>query len=122
MLRCPERMESQLVHGLRDVARGHEGLVEARGGIPPVVGGRAVEADVVELDLADVEYVEFLDHGCARSRKGSNFSAPMRTIGTRVIVSLIVLPKQVRTVVVPVGRSHQRVDMIARPLVALEYD
>jgi hypothetical protein len=44
----------------------------------------------------------------------------MRSIGTRVIVSLMVLPKQIGTVVVPVGRSYQRVDMISRPLVAPE--
>jgi hypothetical protein len=39
----------------------------------PVVGRRAVQADVVELDLADIEHVEFLDHGttcyCGRMPK-----------------------------------------------------
>ena len=48
---------------LRDVARGEERLAQPLVGIAPVIGGRAVEPDVVELDLADVEDVELLDHG-----------------------------------------------------------
>jgi len=32
-------------------------------GIAPLIGRRAVEPDIVELDLADVEDVKLLDHG-----------------------------------------------------------
>ena len=35
---------------------------EAVAAIAAVVGGRAVEADIVELNLADIEHMEFLDH------------------------------------------------------------
>ena len=31
-------------------------------GIEPLVGRRAVQAHIVELDLADIEDMEFLDH------------------------------------------------------------
>ena len=44
-------------------ARGAEDLGEALVGVAALVGGRAVEADVVEVDLADVEDVEAFDHG-----------------------------------------------------------
>ena len=36
-------------------------------GIAAVVGRRAVEPDVVEFDLADVEHMELADHGLQAS-------------------------------------------------------
>ena len=66
MLGRPQRVEAELVHGLRDVARRGEDLAQALVRIAPVVRRRAVEADIVELDLADVEHVEFLDHRAAQ--------------------------------------------------------
>ena len=38
-------------------------------GVAAVVGRRAVEADVVELDLADIEDVELLDHDPSNSKR-----------------------------------------------------
>ena len=61
----PQRVVAELVHHLGDVARGEEHLAEAVVGIAAVVRRRAVEADVVEVDLADIEDVEAFDHGCA---------------------------------------------------------
>ena len=58
----PQRVVAEVVHELGDVARGQEDLGEALVGIAAVVGGRAVEADIVELDLADIEDVEAFDH------------------------------------------------------------
>ena len=47
---------------LRNVACGREGLAQALVGIAALVGRRAVETDIVELDLADIENVEVSDH------------------------------------------------------------
>ena len=63
MLGGPQRVVAAFVHHLGDVAGGEEHLGEALVGIAPVVGGCAVEADVVEVDLADIEHVEAFDHG-----------------------------------------------------------
>ena len=59
----PQGVEPEVIHGARDVARGLEYFAQPCVGVPPVVGRRAVTADIVELDLADVEDVEVLDHG-----------------------------------------------------------
>ena len=56
----PQHVVAEPVHVLRDVARGGECLAQAFIGIAPVVGRRAGKADIVELDLADIEDVEFL--------------------------------------------------------------
>src|SRR5262249_17417188 len=58
----PQHVVAETVHELRDVARGGEGLPQAFGGIAPVVGRRAGKADIVELDLADIEHVEVSNH------------------------------------------------------------
>ena len=58
----PQHVVAVLVHHLSHVARGEERLAQLLVGIAPVVGWCAVEPDVVELDLADVEDVEALDH------------------------------------------------------------
>ena len=58
----PQHVEAEVVHELRDVAGGPEGLPQPLVRIAPVVGRRAVEPDVVELDLADIQHVELLDH------------------------------------------------------------
>jgi hypothetical protein len=62
MLGGPQHVEAELVHGLRHVARGEERLAQALVRIAPLVRRRAVAADIVELDLADIEHVEFPDH------------------------------------------------------------
>src|SRR3954453_23390753 len=62
MLRGPQHIEAELIHGLRDVARAEEGLAQPLVRIAPLVGRRAVHADIVELDLPDIEHVEFVDH------------------------------------------------------------
>ncbi len=59
----PQHVEAEVVHRAGDVARGEERLAQPLVRVAPVVRRRAVAADVVELDLADVEDVEFLDHG-----------------------------------------------------------
>ena len=58
----PQHVVAELVHELRDVARGRERLPQPLVGIAPVVGRRAGKPDIVELDLADIEDVEVLDH------------------------------------------------------------
>ena len=58
----PQHVESEFVHEPGNVARGEKSLAQPLVGIAPFVGGRAVEPDVVELDLADVEDVEVPDH------------------------------------------------------------
>src|SRR5579863_10434169 len=62
MLRRPQHVEAELVHELGDVAGGEEGLTQPLIGIAPIVGRSAVEPDIVELDLPDIENVKFLDH------------------------------------------------------------
>ena len=63
MLGGPQRLVAEVVHDLGDLTRGEEDLGEARVGVAAIVGRGAVEADVVEIDLADVENVEAFDHG-----------------------------------------------------------
>ena len=63
MLGRPQHVEAEFVHELSDVARGEERLGQLSVGIAPLVGGRAVDPDIVELDLTDVEDVKLLDHG-----------------------------------------------------------
>ena len=58
----PQHVVAELVHGLRDVLGGGEHLGQPLVGIAPVVGRRAVQPDIVQLDLADIEHVEFPDH------------------------------------------------------------
>src|SRR5438105_1984362 len=62
MLRGPQHVEAEFVHGLRDVARREEGLAQLLVRIATLVGRRAGKPDVVELDLTDIEYVKFVDH------------------------------------------------------------
>ena len=62
MLGGPQHVETELVHELGDVARGEEGLAQPFVGIMPVVRRRAVQPDIVELDLTDIEDMKFLDH------------------------------------------------------------
>ena len=62
MLGGPQHVEAELVHRLRHVARREERLAQPLVRIAPVVRGRAVQPDVVELDLADIEHVELVDH------------------------------------------------------------
>src|SRR5215475_13759049 len=58
----PQHVVAEAIHELCHVARGGEGLPQAFRGIAPVVGGRAGAADIVELDLADIEHMEVFDH------------------------------------------------------------
>jgi hypothetical protein len=58
----PEDVEAEIVHGLGDVLRGREHLAQPFVGVTPVVGRGTVAADIVELDLADIEHMEFRDH------------------------------------------------------------
>src|SRR5262245_66079897 len=58
----PQHVVAETIHELRHAARSGEGLPQAFRGIAPVVGGRAGKADIVELDLADIEHMEVSDH------------------------------------------------------------
>jgi hypothetical protein len=62
MLRRPQHVVAEALHELRHVARGRKDLPQALGGIAAVVGRRAGTADIVELDLADIEHMEVSDH------------------------------------------------------------
>ncbi len=61
----PERVEAQLVHHAGDAAGGEEHLREAFVRIAALIRGRAGRADIVEVDLADIEHVKPLDHGAS---------------------------------------------------------
>jgi hypothetical protein len=58
----PQAVVAELVHELGDLLRGLERLDEALVRIGALLGRGAVEADVLQLDLAHVEDREFLDH------------------------------------------------------------
>src|SRR5439155_22999912 len=58
----PERVVAEVVHELRDVARGEERLAQRLVAVAPGVGGGALEPDVLELDLTDIQDVEPFDH------------------------------------------------------------
>ena len=63
MLGGPQHVIAEPIHVLRDVARGRRSLPQPLVGIAALIGRRAGEADIVELDLADIEHVELFDHG-----------------------------------------------------------
>src|SRR5437867_4484247 len=58
----PQRVVAEGVHLLGDVFRRPEHLGEAGVGVATGVGGRARQADVLELDLTNVQGVKSLDH------------------------------------------------------------
>src|SRR5436309_3054110 len=60
---APEAVIAELIHDARDVERGLKHLRQPLVRIAPLVGRRAVEADIVQLDLANIERVKAFDHG-----------------------------------------------------------
>src|SRR5262249_42692911 len=62
MLGGPQHVEAELVHELGNFARGEIRLAQPLVGISPLVGRGAAKTDIVELDLSDVEDMEFTDH------------------------------------------------------------
>jgi hypothetical protein len=62
MLGCPQGIIAQLVHQPRDIAGRPENFAEALVLVATVVRRGAVQADMVEFDLADVEGMRALDH------------------------------------------------------------
>src|SRR5581483_1462079 len=58
----PEAVIAEFVHDLRDALRRLEHLGQPLVGIAPVVCRGAVEPDIVEIDLADIERVKPLYH------------------------------------------------------------
>src|SRR5438128_706445 len=62
MLRGPQYVEAEFVHGPRHLARGEERLAQPLVRIAPVIRRRAVEPDVVELNLPDIQHVKLADH------------------------------------------------------------
>src|SRR5207253_7238824 len=58
----PQRVVPEVVHELSDVAGTEERLAEPGVVIAPRIGRRALQADVLELDLANVQSVDSLDH------------------------------------------------------------
>src|SRR6266850_86760 len=58
----PQRVVAEGVHLLGDVLRRPEHLGEAVVAVAALVGGHARQADVLELDLTDVQGVKSLDH------------------------------------------------------------
>src|SRR5205085_9121438 len=67
MLGAPEAVIACFVHDARDVERGLKHLRQPLVRVAPVIGRRAVEANIVELDLPDIERVKAFDHGGALS-------------------------------------------------------
>ena len=66
MLGGPERVIAEFVHDPRDVARGLEHFGQALVGIAAVVGRSAVDPNIVEVDLADIEGVKPFDHRASK--------------------------------------------------------
>jgi hypothetical protein len=66
MLGGPQHVETELIHELRDIARGVESFTQALVRIAPFIRRRAVETDILELDLADIQNVKFSDHAGPR--------------------------------------------------------
>ena len=62
MLRQPEGIEALLIHLLGDPGSHVEALYQTFVGVTALVGGRPINADVLQLDVADVENGEMLDH------------------------------------------------------------
>ena len=62
MLGRPQHVIAESVHQLCDVAGRGEDLPQPFGGVASFISGRAGPADVVELDLSDIEHVEVSDH------------------------------------------------------------
>ena len=62
MLGGPQRVVAGFVHHAGDPACGPEHLGEAIVGIAAVIGGRALQADIVEVDLTDIQHVKAFDH------------------------------------------------------------
>src|SRR6516164_4899424 len=58
----PKAVIAELVHQPGDIARGPERLAQALVRVATIVRRRAVQADIVELDLADIERMEPFDH------------------------------------------------------------
>ena len=58
----PQRVVAEIVHHASHVARGKEHLAEAFVRIAPVIRRRTVDADIVQVDLADIKDVEAFDH------------------------------------------------------------
>ena len=58
----PQSVVAEVVHQLGDVARGEERLAQPLVAVAPGVGRRALQPDVLQLELADVEHVDSLDH------------------------------------------------------------
>ena len=58
----PQRVVAEIIHEPRHFARRFKDLAQALVGIAALVGGRSLETDIVELDLADIDNVESLDH------------------------------------------------------------
>src|SRR6516225_204729 len=64
----PEAVIAEIVHQAGDVTRGPEYFAKPLVRITPVVRRRAVEADIVELDLPDIKHVKPFDHNATPLR------------------------------------------------------
>ena len=79
VLRGPQAVEAELVHGPGDVPGREERLREPLVRVAPQVRGGAVAADPVELDLPDVEHRELRDHPASpRPPRGLSRGTPPR--------------------------------------------
>src|SRR4029077_4538854 len=65
MLGRPEGVIAELVHLPRHIAGRPEYLAEPFVRIPAVVGRRALQADVVQFNLTDIECMKSFDHSVA---------------------------------------------------------
>ena len=92
----PQRVVAALVHHLGNVARGEEDFAEALVRVAAVVGRGAVETDVVEVDLADIEDVEAFDH-----------RAFPRLLGTLTVLCQHVLDRAKRPTVLDIAAGFR---------------
>src|SRR5690242_5387395 len=66
VLGSPQHVKAELIHQLGNLARSVESVAQALVRIAPLVRRCPFQADVFELDLTDIQNMEFFDHAAPR--------------------------------------------------------
>src|SRR5215472_12447877 len=79
MLGGPQHVKAEFIHELCDVARGIESFSQALVRIAPVIRRRALQTNVFEFDLTNVQDVKFADHAGPR-RSGDRVTVTLKDV------------------------------------------
>src|SRR5262249_54203604 len=79
MLGGPQHGKPEFIHELCDVARGIESFSQALIRIAPVIRRRALQTNVFEFDLTNVQDVKFADHAGPR-RSGDRVTVTLKDV------------------------------------------